>query len=236
MLDSGKLILIDNNYERLGDEGSEFFGRLFLALIWYAARAQNRTKPVYVFVDEADATIRRDQQISKMITQLRSPKVSLTFAHQGLYQIDDAKVLSALSLCAIKFTSASGEATEMARYIEGDPAALKALDVGQMATWVRGVTKQGPVTLDVKHHKVEKPLEVFQDRRTYPLMDQHEFAAFQRTMWERYSVDPKRREPDAHPPAPQNIQHLPAPSPPPKPARTQPKPPAPPTDDEREAW
>ena len=196
-LDSGKLILIDNNYDRLGEEGAEFFGRVFLALIWYAARAKNRTKPVYVFVDEADTTIRRDQQINRMITQLRSPKVSLTFAHQGLYQIKDADVLGALSLCAIKFTSASGEAAEMARFIEADPAMLKSLEVGQFATWVKGVTKQAPVVLNVREHKVNKPVETLKDTAAYPLMDDHEFEAFRRTMHARYSIDPGYEPPHA---------------------------------------
>ena len=200
LLKSGNIICIDNNYDRLGPEASEFIGRLFLALIWQAGRAKTRKKPVYVFIDEAHCTIRNDPQISDMITQLRSSKISLTFAHQGLYQIDNEKVRSALSLCAIKFSNASGEAADMARYIEVAPETLKALDIGQMACWVKGLTKTAAVTLTIDLLAVHKPVETF---KHFAFMDDHEYRAFMLTMYHRYGhlepppkPQPRPRQPD----------------------------------------
>ncbi len=56
-MDAGKVIIINNSKAILGDEGAEFFGRFFIALI--ARAAQQRAgkppaskKPCYVYIDE----------------------------------------------------------------------------------------------------------------------------------------------------------------------------------------
>src|SRR5262249_35645254 len=47
LLDSGKFVCIDNNHQRFGKLGSEFFARMFLAMIYYGTRGTQRSKPVY---------------------------------------------------------------------------------------------------------------------------------------------------------------------------------------------
>ena len=61
-LDAGKVIIINNSKAILGDEGAEFFGRFFVALI--ARAAQQRAgkpaaskKPCYVYIDECQSVI-----------------------------------------------------------------------------------------------------------------------------------------------------------------------------------
>ena len=108
LMDEGKVICINNNYELLGDQGSEFFGRLFIALVWAAARKRSRLpddqkRPVYFFIDEAHYAIARDTKIATILQQCRSQNIAMIFAHQAVQQIKDEDVKTALTDCAIKF-------------------------------------------------------------------------------------------------------------------------------------
>ena len=51
-MDAGKIILVDNGKQRLGDEGAEFFGRFFVALVLAAAEQRGaspeRQAPVFL--------------------------------------------------------------------------------------------------------------------------------------------------------------------------------------------
>lgn len=111
LMDEGKVICINNNYDILGDQGSEMFGRLFIALVWAAARKRTRMpehlkKPVYFFIDEAHYVIARDKRIATIIEQCRAQKIAMFFAHQTVSQIKDEDTKAALiKSCAIKFAS-----------------------------------------------------------------------------------------------------------------------------------
>ncbi len=59
-MDAGRVIVINNSKAILGDEGAEFFGRFFVALIARAAqqragRPQASKKPCYVYIDECQS-------------------------------------------------------------------------------------------------------------------------------------------------------------------------------------
>ena len=51
-LDSGKIVIINNSKERLGDQGAEFFSRFFVAqlLATTQRRPQHQKKPVYCYI------------------------------------------------------------------------------------------------------------------------------------------------------------------------------------------
>ena len=89
----GKVILINAEKGLLKEEGTELFGRFFLALINQAA-AQRSTipkdqrLPCYVYVDECHNYIKNDPKIQVILAEARQQKVGLILAHQYLGQID----------------------------------------------------------------------------------------------------------------------------------------------------
>ena len=91
-MDAGKIILIDNSKQKLGDEGAEFFGRFFIALVLAAAqqragRPQSEKLPCYFYIDECQNVIRRDEKISTILDECRSQKIAMIMAHQRSAQI-----------------------------------------------------------------------------------------------------------------------------------------------------
>ncbi len=67
-MDAGKVIIINNSKAVLGDEGAEFFGRFFVALIARAAQQRSgrpaaSKKPCYVYIDECQSVVAKDTRI-----------------------------------------------------------------------------------------------------------------------------------------------------------------------------
>jgi hypothetical protein len=175
LMDAGSVICINNNYELLGEQGSEFFSRLFIALVWAAARRRTRLpehekRPVYFFVDEAHFAIARDPNVATIIDQCRAQKIAMIFAHQRVDQIKDEDVKSALTNCALKFGNSSGDAPELAARFGGDtkPEFIRAQKRGQFACHVLDTTDTA-VSVAVP----------FVDMSRYPKMTQAEFREVQ---------------------------------------------------------
>ncbi len=186
LLDSGKVICINNSYTLLSPFGSEFLGRLFLALIWYAGRQRKGKKPVYVFLDEAHYVIANDRHIDDMITQLRSKRISLTFAHQFLKQIDDEKVRASLNTCAIKLFNTTGDPMASAYFPNTPSDVLATIDQGHFAAFVKFKTKTAEL-LPVPHHKLNDDTQTFADTLQYPLIGDYEYHTLMLTMRARYA-------------------------------------------------
>jgi hypothetical protein len=89
-LQDGKIVFINTAKELLKDEGSQLFGRFFLALIAQAALERStidesvRT-PTFVYVDEAQEYF--DDRVEAILNQARKYRVGLTLAHQTLDQL-----------------------------------------------------------------------------------------------------------------------------------------------------
>jgi hypothetical protein len=152
-MDAGKVILINNSKSMLGEEGAEFFGRFFIALILSAAeqrsvRAAKGKLPCYVYIDECQTVIRRDTKIATILDECRSQKIGLILAHQRTEQIKDADVLSALSNCAIRYANSDDEAKYLADKLRATPEFLRSLGRGRFAAFVRDVTTSA-VALDI---------------------------------------------------------------------------------------
>jgi hypothetical protein len=78
-MDAGKLIIIDNSTAKLGKAGGEFFGRFFLFLTLMAAQQRARQSaeervPTFLYIDECDTVISRDNNIAD--PQRRNPSLS----------------------------------------------------------------------------------------------------------------------------------------------------------------
>ncbi|MDR6624837.1 type IV secretion system DNA-binding domain-containing protein [Caulobacter segnis] len=89
-MQDGKIILVSTAKDLLKQEGSQLFGRFFIAMLAQAAlerstvAAPDRT-PTYVYVDEAQEYF--DDTVETILNQARKYRVSLTVAHQALDQL-----------------------------------------------------------------------------------------------------------------------------------------------------
>jgi hypothetical protein len=196
LMDAGKLILINNDYrdEKLGVAGAEFFARIFVSLIWSAARARSarpddQKRPVYIYFDEAHYSIKRDKNITEMIEQLRAQKIALTFAHQSLSQIEDKQVLGSLLDCAVRMANVDDEAPDMAERMRTTKEALRGLDRGEFATFVR----EPPAVANVHVPKLEiRPDHTLAD---HPRMTEDEHQQVMERVWREYCIQPEQPAP-----------------------------------------
>ena len=157
-MNSGKIILIDASKAVLGDEGSEFYQRFFLALILAAAQQRAKLKPdekmpVYCYLDECQ-WVRNDQKLATILDECRSQKIGLILAHQRTEQITDKNVLSAMSNCAIRFANSDDEAKYLAPKLRCEPELLYSLPKGTFAAFVRDLTPHA-VALKVPYTNLE---------------------------------------------------------------------------------
>jgi hypothetical protein len=196
-MDSGKVVIVNNGIDLLGDEGCEFFGRFFLYLMRKAAERrrpipEDKKMPVYVMCDEAHNVIKRDDKISRTIQDLRSHKIAMTFAIQDLSEIHSEKVKSALFSCGIIFANTKEDAPALVTRLRvKDPNPLDFINrtvPGEFAAYVFGKAD------DAVALSVTPPLE-------QPAMTDDEFAEVIDLMHERYCVG----TPKAVPTAPQLV-------------------------------
>jgi hypothetical protein len=144
-MDAEKIILIDNSKQRLNEEGAEFFGRFFIALVLAAAeqrsgRKQSEKRPCFFYIDECRNVIRRDEKISTILDECRSQKIGMILAHQRTTQITNSNVLDALANCAIRMANSDDEAKYLADKLRSDTDSLRSLPRGTFATYVRDLT------------------------------------------------------------------------------------------------
>ena len=143
--DEGKIIVVNNNQDLFGAEAAEFFGCFFLAQIWNVSTSRSRRtgykRPIYVYVDEAQMVIRRDEMVANIIDECRSQKIAMIFSHQRCEQIKEPNVLSALSNCAIRISNADEESKIMADKLHTDVDHMLSLKRGQFAVYVRDLVR-----------------------------------------------------------------------------------------------
>ena len=147
-IDAGKVIIINNSKAILGDEGAEFFGRFFVALI--ARAAQQRAgkppaskKPCFVYIDECQSVIAKDTRIPVLLDECRSQKIALILAHQRTAQLTPP-VLDAVANCAIRMANSDDEAKYLAPTNCAWPLRrCKPLPRGTFGTFVRDLTPSG---------------------------------------------------------------------------------------------
>jgi hypothetical protein len=146
-LDAGKVIIINNSKAILGDEGAEFFGRFFVALIARAAQQRagkppSAKKPCYVYIDECQSVIAKDTRIPILLDECRSQKIALILAHQRTAQLT-SPVLDAVANCAIRMANSDDDAKFLADKLRSSADTLRSLPQGTFATFVRDLTPNG---------------------------------------------------------------------------------------------
>jgi hypothetical protein len=146
-MDAGSVIIINNSKAILGDEGAEFFGRFFVALIARAAQQRagkpaSSKKPCYVYIDECQSVIAKDTRIPVLLDECRSQKIALILAHQRTAQLTPP-VLDAIANCAIRMANSDDEAKYLAPKLRMDAETLQSLPRGTFGTYVRDLTPTG---------------------------------------------------------------------------------------------
>ncbi|MBS8271458.1 ATP-binding protein, partial [Halomonas litopenaei] len=144
-LNAGKLILINTSKSLLKEQGTEIFGRFFIALIAQAAqeratlRQQDRL-PAMIYIDEAQDYF--DANIGVILSQARKYRVGMVMAHQYLGQLSSGLSEAFEANTSIKL--AGGVSARDARTLSGQmhatPELIQQQPKGSFATYLRGLT------------------------------------------------------------------------------------------------
>jgi hypothetical protein len=191
--EGGRLILINTAQDLLKQQGSELFGRLFIALITGAAleRAaipEHKRTPTFVYIDEAAPFV--DANIETILTQARKYKIGLVLTHQHLGQLQPNIKQTLASNTAIKMAGgvSHADATAMSRDMRCEPDYIDRMRKGEFATYIKGVTSTAV--------KFKCDFGVL-DR--IPAMSPEEYQAIKNEMRLRYCAPPAIPPPHAPP-------------------------------------
>lgn len=202
LMDAGKVVVIDNTKAKVGEGGSEFFGRFFLFLILNEAVKRSGRKgykkPVYVYIDEANKVIRRDESFETLLDTCRSERIGFVVAHQRVAQIE-AKVLDALANCGIRMGNVEEDAVLLAPKLRTTAETLRGLSRGQFATVVRDY---GAYTLAVEKaampaHMTAEEEQVLQQRTRAKYCERVPPQTMVRPDAPRQVIDPDKLSTDA---------------------------------------
>lgn len=181
-MNAGKVILINTAKDLLKEQGTEIFGRFFIAMIAQAAQERatlhgSERVPTMVYIDEAQDYF--DRNIGLILAQARKYNVGMVLAHQYLGQLEPKLQEAFAANTAIKFAGgvSAKDARSLAPMLYTDPAFIEAQGKGSFAAHIRGVTKHA-VPLSFQFGYLENlPVMTLQDR-----------AAQREVMRERYAV------------------------------------------------
>jgi hypothetical protein len=140
----GKVILINAEKGVLKEEGTELFGRFFLALINQAAAQRStlpkeKRLPCFVYVDECHNYIKNDPKIQVILAESRQQKVGIILAHQFLSQIDPPVRAALAANTSIKMASQldAADRSAMARDMNTTPDFIRDQSIGSFAVFIR---------------------------------------------------------------------------------------------------
>lgn len=146
-INDGKLILINTAKSLLKEQGTEIFGRFFIALLAQAAQERatippGERTPTLVYVDEAQDYF--DANIGLILAQARKYNIGMVLAHQYLGQLEGKLQEGFEANTSIKL--AGGVSARDARALAGqmgcDPALIMNQPKGGFATFIRGLTER----------------------------------------------------------------------------------------------
>ena len=145
-MNAGKVILINTAKDLLKENGTEIFGRFFIAMIAQAAQERavldiGERLPTFVYVDEANDYF--DRNIGIILSQARKYNIGMVLAHQFLGQLD-TKLQEAISAnTSIKFAGgvSAKDARALAAELRTDPGFVEGQDKLSFAAFVKGSTR-----------------------------------------------------------------------------------------------
>jgi hypothetical protein len=152
-INAGKVILINTAKDLLKGQGTEIFGRFFLALIAQAAQERatlppSKRLPCFVYIDEAQDYLSTDSNFTMILEQARKQNVGVIVAHQYLSQLSQKTLDSLYANTSVKFAGgvSDKDAYALARNMRCEPSFIAEQPKGSFAAFVRNTTKNA-VTL-----------------------------------------------------------------------------------------
>lgn len=145
-MNSGRVILINTAKDLLKEQGSQIFGRFFIALIAQAAQERatfptHERMPTMVYVDEAQDYF--DRNIGIILSQARKYSVGMALAHQFLGQLDPKLQEAFGANTSIKFAGgvSAKDARSLAPMLYCEASLIESQPKGSFAAHIKGVTK-----------------------------------------------------------------------------------------------
>lgn len=181
-MNAGKVILINTAKDLLKEQGTEIFGRFFIALIAQAAQERatlpaHKRMPTIVYIDEAQDYF--DRNIGIILAQARKQNVGMVLSHQFLGQLEPKLQEAFAANTAIKFAGgvSAKDARSLAPMLYCQPELIEAQPKASFAAHVRGQTKSA-VPLRFPLGYMEK----------LPKMEKAEQKALRQRMRDLYAV------------------------------------------------
>jgi hypothetical protein len=158
----GKVILINAEKGLLKDEGTELFGRFFLALINQAAAQRSslppdQRLPCYCYVDECQNYIKNDQKIQIILAEARQQNLSMTLSHQYLAQLDPPILRALAGNTSIKMAARLEglDRSAMSRDMNTVPDFIRDQKRGSFAVYIRGETPSA-ISMHFPHNALNR--------------------------------------------------------------------------------
>lgn len=146
-LNAGKLILINTSKSLLKEQGTEIFGRFFIALIAQAAQERAVLRPddrlpAMIYVDEAQDYF--DANIGVILSQARKYKVGMVMAHQYLGQLSGSLQEAFEANTSIKLAGgvSARDARTLSNQMHASAELIQQQPKGSFATYLRGYTER----------------------------------------------------------------------------------------------
>ena len=179
-MNSGKVILINTAKELLKQQGTEIFGRFFIAMIAQAAQERATIKdriPTFVYIDECQEYV--DTNVALILEQARKFNVGMILAHQYIGQLAPKLHESLAANTSIKFAGgvSDRDARAFAGMLRCKPEFVEAQKKLHFAAFVRNQT-EGAVSVAIPSGHLEKQ----------PRMSEEEWQSVRDEMRSRYSV------------------------------------------------
>jgi hypothetical protein len=148
-MNAGKIIPINTAKDLLKEQGTEIFGRFFIAMFAQAAQERATLReaarmPTFVYIDEAANYF--DRNIGIILSQARKYNVGMVLAHQYLGQLDPKLQESFAANTGIKFAGgvSNRDTRALAPMLGCEPGLIEAQPKFSFAASIRGVTKGAP--------------------------------------------------------------------------------------------
>src|SRR5665213_747308 len=181
-MNSGKVILINTAKELLKQNGTEIFGRFFIALIAQVAQERavlprNARLPTFVYIDEVGDYW--DENVSRILEQARKFNVGMVLAAQFIGQASQKLQESFSANTSSKFAGgvSDKDARALSHMMRCTPEFIDGQPKGHFAAHVRNLTSSA-VSLRIPFGHME----------AMPRMTQSEFERVRAKIREQYAV------------------------------------------------
>ena len=209
-INAGKVILINTAKDLLKEQGTEIFGRFFLALIAQAAQERAtlppaRRLPCFVYIDEAQDYLSTNSNFTMILEQARKQNVGIIVAHQYVTQLSQKTLDSLYANTSIKFAGgvSDKDAYALARNMRCEPAFIAGQPRGSFAAFIRNTTKNA-ITLKfplLPRFRANEPRAIRSRPRSQPRKIRYAFPTTSKrpTARRRPAAVTGRRRSDSHP-------------------------------------